>query len=40
VSSGRAGDDNSNSSRDALEAYRKLHREFGGNPLAVPRPPA
>ncbi len=40
VSSGRADDDNSNPSRDALEAYRTLHREYGGNPLAVPRPPA
>ncbi|MFI4854211.1 MAG: DNA primase [Phycisphaerales bacterium JB065] len=33
-------DDNSNFSGDPLEAYRRLHRELGGNPLAVPRPPA
>ena len=35
-----ADDDSSNSSGDALEAYRTMHRELGGNPLAVPRPPA
>lgn len=36
------GDDSDipNEARDPLAAYRKLHRELGGNPLAVPRPPA
>jgi DNA primase len=32
--------DNPKPSHDPLAAYRRLHRELGGNPLAVPRPPA
>jgi DNA primase catalytic core len=37
-----AGDhgDNRTPYSDALDAYRKLDRELGGNPLAMPRPPA
>ncbi len=32
--------DNRDTSRESLEAIRKLHQELGGNPLAMPRPPA
>lgn len=39
-SSDPGADDNTTRSDDPLEAYRRLHRELGGNPLAVPRPPA
>jgi len=32
--------DNRATPRESLEAIRKLHLELGGNPLAMPRPPA